>query len=213
MAIPDPPFDRLYSDIKISIPGAIDAVIQQEMYRTFEDFLIETNIWTEEIPFNVEPNKYTYVVTPSGNSGIVRLLMVFDPAQAWPEKRWTQQGIAFQPPNKINLMYSPSTETIWTAAVSKKIVDPQIVHLPVIDDDYTWIIDRYRDAFVHGTLGKLFMQPAKPYSNPQLAGFHRQNYIAKRGRARADVLHANVYGGQRWMYPQGYATTARKGWT
>jgi hypothetical protein len=190
-------------------------VIMQEMWRVFEDFMVETNVWVEEVPFTVQPNVLQYQVTLVGKGSPVRLMMVFDPAAGWPERRWTQQGVRFRPPDQILLYYSPSTATTWTAAFAKKITDPPISPtqpLPTGSDDIDWIIDRYRDCFVHGTLGKLFLQPAKPYSNLQLGQFHRQNYIAKRSRARVDVLHENVYGGQRWMYPQGYATTARKGW-
>jgi hypothetical protein len=212
-------YARLFNDIKIAIPGAIDAVIYQELWRVIEDFLNQTNIWQEEIPFNVNPQTRTYEITPVGKGSIDRLLMVFDPASSWPEKRWVQQGVTFSPPNRINVMYQPSTATMWMAAVSKNIddkdipTDPGAVTLPVFEPDATWIIDRYRDAFRYGTLGYLMMQPAKPYSNPKLGGYNWQNYMAERGRARTEVLHANVYGGQRWMYPQGYATTARKGWT
>lgn len=215
MPVPDPPFDRLFNDIKISIPGAIDAVIAQELWRCMEDFLIGTNIWIEEIPFDVSPSDLIYRVTPVGNGSVVRLMMVYDPANAAPDKRWVQGGIAFEMPDRLHLVYAPSSAATWMAVVSKKITDPPLkATLPMPSmDDATWIIDHYRDAFVHGTLAKLFIQPAKPYSSPQLSQFHRQNYITQRGRARTDALHANVYGGQRWMYPQAYATSARKGWT
>lgn len=213
MPVPAAPFDRLFNDIKLAIPGAIDAVIYQELWRVFEDFFDGTNAWIEEIPVLVTPNVLTYTVTPAGKGCINRLMMVYDPATASPDKRWVQGSIQFLPPDKIRLMYSPSTAKTWIAACSMNIQDPPVNGLPDIDADAVWIIDRYRDAFRFGTLGYMMMQGAKPYSNAKLASYNWQNYVAERGRARSDALHANVYGGQRWMYPQGYATTARKGWT
>ena len=221
MPVPtNPDYVRLFNEIKSNIPAAIDAVIYQELWRVIEDFLNQTNVWVEEIPFIVTPNIRQYTVTPVGKGCIDRLLMVFDPANSAYDKRWTQQGIRFQPPDKVLLAYSPSTQTTWMAAVAKNIDDkdlppdvPTAGQLPVFEPDATWIIDKYRDAFRYGTLGYLMMQPAKPYSNPKLGSFNWQNYVTERGRARTEVLHENVYGGQRWMYPQGYATTARKGWT
>jgi hypothetical protein len=216
----NPLYARLFNEIKANAPAAVDAVIYQELWRVIEDFLNQTNIWVEEIPFEVNPSSKEYQVTPVGKGCIDRLLMVFDPANAAYDKRWTQQGIRFAPPNRILLMYAPSTATTWMAACAKNVDDKDIppgdtfpAQLPVFEPDATWIIDKYRDAFRYGTLGYLMMQPAKPYSNLKLGSFNWQNYVAERGRARTDVLHANVYGGQRWMYPQGYATTARKGWT
>ena len=220
MPIPNnPDYVRLFNEIKSNIPGAIDAIIYQELWRVIEDFLNQTNIWVEEIPFTVEPNVRQYTVTPVGKGCIDRLLMVFDPENSAYDKRWTQQGITFRPPDKIYLMHAPSTQKVWMAAVAKNIDDKDTppgdyaTQLPVFEPDATWIIDKYRDAFRYGTLGYLMMQPAKPYSNPKLGSFNWQNYVTERGKARTEVLHANVYGGQRWMYPQGYATTHRKGWT
>ena len=107
--------------------------------------------------------------------------MVFDPDNSAYDKRWTQQGITFGPPNRIFLMHAPSTQTIWMAAVAKNIDDKDIppggefpAQLPVFEPDATWIIDKYRDAFRYGTLGYLMMQPAKPYSNPKLGAFNWQ---------------------------------------
>lgn len=216
----NPLYARLFNDIKVSIPAAIDAVIYQELWRVIEDFLNQTNIWVEEIPFTVNPQTREYTLTPVGKGCIDRLLMVFDPANAAYDKRWTQQGITFMPPNRVRLMHAPSTQTTWMAAVAKNIDDKDIPPgdnvvspLPVFEPDAGWIIDKYRDAFRYGTLGYMFMQPSKPYSNPKLGSFNWQAYITERGRARTEVLHGTVYGGQRWMYPQGFATTARKGWT
>src|SRR5262245_39781034 len=157
----NPDYVRLWNDIKSNIPAAIDSVIVSELWRTMEDFLDQTNVWVEEIPFNVEPNVMQYTITPS--KGVVdRLLMVFDPANASPDKRWTQQGLRFRPPDQILLAYSPSSMTTWSAAVSKNITDadlppdtPVAEQLPVFDPDHTWIIDRYRDAFRYGTLAYL----------------------------------------------------------
>jgi hypothetical protein len=214
MATPSAPFDRVYNDIKISVPGAIDAVIQQELYRTASDFFDQTNAWTEDIPFNVTPNTLTYTVTPLGKGSINRLMLVYDPAMASPDKRWVQGSIEFIMPDTIQLHVSPSTGTTWHAIVAKQLDEPTSTeNYPDIDTSFYWVISKYRDAFVYGTLGRLFMQPSKPYSNAQLARYNSQNYISERSQARGEILHSQVYNGQRWQFPQAYATTARKGWT
>jgi hypothetical protein len=55
-------------------------------------------------------------------------------------------------------------------------------------------------------------QPAKTYSNPKEAARNMINYVSQRGKARADATKGNVFGGQRWQFPQGYATIRRGGW-
>ena len=214
MPVPNQPWTRLFSDIKISIPGAVDAVIQQELYRTAADFFDQTNIWWEDVPFAVMPNVLSYTLALAGKGSVNRLMLVYDPANAAPDKRWVQGGIEMQMPDVINLSVSPSSATTWNAIVAKQLDEPtDTENYPDIDPSFYWVVGKHRDAFVYGTLGRLFMQPAKPYSNPKLGQYNSQNYMSERNNARVEVLHGNVYGAQRWRFPQGYATTARKGWT
>jgi hypothetical protein len=49
-----------------------------------------------------------------------------------------------------------------------------------IDDD---IFNEYRDAIVHGALGRLMFSPKKPYSNAQLATYHQQQFTIQTGAA------------------------------
>jgi len=213
MPVPTAPWDRVFSDIKIAVPGAVDAVVQQELYRVSIDFFDQTNMWTEEIPIAVDPGTLTYPVTPTGKGQLCRLLLLYDPAMASPDKRWVQGMVTYQPENII-LAHAPSSATTWNAIFSKEPLDPPTAeNYPDIDASFMWILQAYRDAFVTGTLANLYMQPAKPYSNLQLGRMNNQNYISQRSRARVDVLHSYTYNGQRWQFPQAYATTHRKGWT
>jgi len=214
MPIPAAPWDRLFADIKSVIPGAIDAVIRQELWRAVEDFLYETNAWIEEIPVIILPDITAYVVTPTSNSSLERLMIVYDPQHPYGARNWVHSGISFSPPDTIHLAHSPSTETLWMAVFSKNIADPPDASgYPIFPASAEWIVDRYRDAFRYCTLAYLFMQPAKPYSNPKLAAVNSQEYVSLRARARTEINHANVYNGQRWSFPQDYATSSRKGWT
>jgi hypothetical protein len=203
---------RLYSDVKISMPGVTDAVFKQELFRCVKDFMEQTNIWTEDIPVDVEPNVLTYDITLGGAGVCNRLLVVYDPKMS-PYKQWVQNGISMQVPGVITLLYSPSTAVVWHALIAKNITEPvDNESYPELDPDAMWIIDKYRDAFVYGTMARLQYQPAKTYTNPKEAARNNQYYITNRSLARGDAVAANVYGGQRWQFPQGYATINRKGW-
>jgi len=54
--VPASPWTRLFSDVKIDIPGVTAAVFQQVVFRVWKDFCDKTNIWTEDVPIDVEPN-------------------------------------------------------------------------------------------------------------------------------------------------------------
>ena len=57
-----------------------------------------------------------------------------------------------------------------------------------------WLFDEYREPIAHGTLARLMLSPKKPYSNIDLAAYHRQQFIVKTAAAgaRAATRHARA---------------------
>lgn len=215
MTVPLTPWDRLYSDVKISVPAVTDAVYAQELYRCVKDFVEMTNIWQETVPITGLPNTLSYPFTLAGKGTAYRLLIVYDPVISTNpnDRRWIQNSVGMQVPSTIVIGYAPSSSRQWEAIVSKSINDVNDDNQPDIDDEDQWFIDRYRDALYYGTLARLQRQPAKPYTNAQLAKDNMQQYITQRGKARTDVMKQNTFGAQSWTFPQTFATVTRKGWT
>jgi hypothetical protein len=215
MTIPKTPWDRLYADVKVALPGVTDAVYAQELFRCAKDFFDQTNIWQEIVPITGLPNTVTYPFTVAGKGTPNRLLMIYDPTlSANPnDLRWIQNSVSMQTPGVIAVGYAPSAQVQWEAVIAKNIEDPVTTdNQPDVDTADWWIIDKYRDAFYYGTLARLQRQPTKPYSNPGLARDNMQQYITQRGKARTDTIKKNSFGAQAWIFPQNYATVARKGW-
>jgi hypothetical protein len=214
MTVPNQPWERLYADIKIDVPGVTDAVLQQKLFQCAKDFIEQTNIWTEEVPITGMPNVTVYPFTLAGMGVPNRLMILYDPAISVPNNyRWVQSGVSMPIPGTIQVRYAPSTQVDWVAVIGKSITDPSDAEgYPELDADYGWIVDKYRMAFYYGTLARLEAQPAKPYSNPNLASAHNRLYITERSKARTDVLKQNTFGAQAWSYPQAFASITRKGW-
>lgn len=206
------PWPHLFADVKIDIPGVTDAVYKQVLFRTFKDFCDKTNIWQEEVEFVAKPDGHLYPA-PVTKGFPNRLMLVYDPAMQHPDKKWVQGGITMPQPGWISLSYPPSSDVTWKAVYAKTPTDPTDAdkHPDMEPWDY-WIVDKYRECLYFGTLGRLQASPSKPYSNTGLAKYNLQNYRSELGKARTDVLKANMYGGQRWMFPQSFSTVSRKGW-
>jgi hypothetical protein len=211
--LPDPPWGRVYADVKLTMPGLTDAVFWNMVYQVLNDFFDRTNIWTEEAPMNVEPNVLSYNITLTKFGIPNRLMLVYNPAYSPPDKQWVQGGVGMMKPGVITLRYAPSEAATWSAVVAKTLSTVGSDGIPDIDPSDWWIIDKYADGFMYGIMGRLQLSPAKTYSNAKLGASNWQTYVAERSKARTDALKANVFGGQRWMYPQSFATTTRKGWT
>src|SRR5262245_2602084 len=183
--LPSVAWGRIFSDVKLYIPGSIDAVIQQELWAVVADFTDATNMWTEEIPINVNPNQRSYPVTPAGKGQVDRLMLVYDPKNAAPDKRWVQSGIQFRMPGFIDLSYAPSSATVWNAVVAKTLIDPpNSDNYPDMDLTALWIPQNYRDTLTQGVLARMYAQPAKPCSNAQLARRAHAEHISGRSTPR-----------------------------
>lgn len=213
MTVPASPWDRLFADVKISLPGVTHAVYAQELFRCVKDFMDKTNIWQETVTINGLANVLTYSFTVTKGTPN-RLLMFYDPATSTnPNFRYWAANASMQVPGVIVIAYPPSNPVSWRAVVAKNIQNPVTPDLqPDIDATSQWIVDKYRDAFFYGTLARLQRQPIKPYTNMGMSKDNMQHYIAERGKARTDAIKMNTFGAQAWTYPQTFATVSRKGW-
>ena len=211
MSTPSSPWARSYNDVKMHIPGLTDAVHKQMLYHIMNDFLDRTNAWIEEIPIAITPPTKSYAFAPAHKGEINRLLVLYDPAQPNPPKKWAGAATMYKP-GVIELVQAPANAATWNAVVSKTLDTLDDSGYPEIEAADQWLISKYGDAFMYGVLSRLMAMPAKPYSNTKLAQQHWQTYVAERSKARTDQLKMNVFGAQNWAFPQEFATVSRKGW-
>jgi hypothetical protein len=218
------PFDRIFADIRKDVPSVPDAVLRQELFRVMDDFTQTTNIWQEHVVVRITPPTMTYAFTTHDGKPN-RLLTVYEakyevnplieppatPQLVPPNRYWPGGRVTMRVPGVIQLWNQPSFETDWAVVVAKRTSEPLgAENYPIIDD---WIVDKYADTIGRGVLARLQLEPQKPYSNPMLASANQRAYYSGRSLARANDGHANVYGAQNWIYPQAWATVARKPWT
>jgi hypothetical protein len=54
------------------------------------------------------------------------------------------------------------------------------------------LFDEYREAIVHGALARLMLSPGKPYTNPQFAAYHQQQFAVKAAAAGVRAARSNA---------------------
>ena len=198
--------NRLMDNARIKLPGALDNAIQIELFSVLNEFFQETNIWYEDIDFDVSvtsqsyfenPDAYTYQILPLEGGTINRLIGVVNSSGF-------AQRASMPTPGFVILAYSPNTAETYTARVTKTITDPVTREgYPVFP---AWILSKYGNDILDGLLGRMMGQIAKPYSSPQIAAVHLRNFKQAINKARAEVMHGNVYRGQNWRFPQSFAS-------
>lgn len=197
---------RLMNDMRLRLPGALDNVIQQEMFAAINEFFQESNVWRQDVPFSTVAGTDTYPITPTGVAAINRLMWVYDTTN-WNNNNGTASAYncpavaaTMATPGTIVLDVAPSTVRSLVATVGLTLADP------ADSNNYpqfpTWIMSKYRSDFFDGVLGRMMSQPAKPYSNQQLAVYHLRRWRGAISKARVETRRKNSYGLQAWRFPQ-----------
>lgn len=204
-----PAYDRLLDNIRINLPGALDNIIQLELFNTFKDFCRYTKAWQECIPLDVTPASKCYNFSATGGDP-EWLLGVWPPSNTQPDGTDPPSEIspgrpgplpAIMPqPGVLHLQYAPNMEQTYNVVVSLTVTDPLTrTGLPIFPE---WLLEKHQDALQEGTISRMMLQGSKPYTSKEGALFHGGVYRKLRNETRNAVNIGNVYGGQRWQFPQ-----------
>jgi len=200
--------ERLIKNARISLPGSLDDAILLEFFNVMDQFFRESSIWTEGIPFTAYPHEplgTVYYIEPESVSTIVRLISVSN-------VNGFAQRCLMSVPGEITFMYSPPSQEpdvdyTYTAEVALSITDP------VQRDGYPefpqWMLEKYHTGILSGLIGRMMAQPAKPYSNLQLAQAHMAAFRKTISVAGTESLHRNVNNAQAWVFPRSFSTRRR----
>lgn len=196
--------NRLMDNARIRLPGALDAALQLELFSVLNEFFQVSNIWYEDVQFQVnpttvnylnDPNAYTYPIYPTAGT-ITRLIGVVD-ANGYPQRAYMPEL------GSLVLAYSPNTAQTYTARVALTVTDP--VTREGYPDFPDWIMNKYGNDILDGLLGRMMSQLAKPYSSTTMAQYHLKNFKQAVNQAKVEATHQNVYRGQNWRFPQTFA--------
>jgi hypothetical protein len=183
---------RIVNNAQVHLPGAIEAVFKQELYNVCDEFFKTTNAWQELVPFTTIQDKRVYEVVPT--VGIFVRLMEVKDGEDFPRAAVMDQDMF------VVLRDSPTGGSNYMAALAVTCVDPtKRDGWPEVPVE---LLSKYYDAMTEGLLGRMMLQPAKPYSNPEIGTLHQRRFHNIMAIARTDVLHASTYNVQNWRFPR-----------
>jgi hypothetical protein len=201
--------NRLMDHARIRLPGALDAAIQMELFSALDEFFQKSNIWFEDIAFDVTPTADTYLSNPGAftyelvpdQGTVTRLVGVVNSQGAVQHATMPTLG-------DVVLGYSPNADDTYTARVALTVTDPVTREgYPEFPD---WVLNKYGSEILDGVLGRMMSQIAKPYTSPNIAMVHLKKFKAAVSQAKVEASHENVYRGQSWRFPQGYASRSSR---
>lgn len=188
--------NRLMDNLRVRLPGAVDTALQMELFNALTEFFMGSNIWRENIEIYVVPDVTNYDLTPMGNAKVVRLMSVED------NNKFPVSASIDLITQELALAQAPANAATYVAQVALSVDDP------VDKEGYpqfpAWVLSVYQSDIIDGVLARMMSQPAKPYSNTQLAIYHERRFASAIAMARAEAQRRYVYGGQTWRFPQSF---------
>lgn len=210
--------DFVLNDLRIKLPGASDSGILQELWNVIKEFLQDSNSWIEKQKLLVTAGTNTYNITPKDGGQIIRLVGVLDgnwvPAKAAMQ---TLGQLCIVQPITVTSIDQPLNPRATSATGPWQVCVVKNIQLPGTKDKLPiapqFVLQVYSGTIIDGVLGKMMIQQGKTYTNVPQARYHLARFRDGIGIARTDVWNQNVQGGQRWAFPQQFATHSQRGYT
>lgn len=181
-------------NLRIRLPGAIDDALRMELFNTLNEFFMGSNVWREDLEVSVSAGTKNYDLTPSGSARVVRLMGTKD------DNGFPINAFVDLITQELVLPETPSTSGTYTAQVALSVDDP--TNSEGYPQFPPWVVNIYQSDIIDGVLARMMSQPAKPYSNSQMAILHSRRFANAVALARAEANRRYVYGGQTWRFPQ-----------
>lgn len=178
--------------------GAIDAVMIHELFAVLDEFFQDSNIWQEEVVVTTTADEQDYeIIIATASATVTRLMAAIHNDGKIKADMRNELGV-------LHLQDPWNAGSEITVCVALTVLEPTDADdLPVVPE---WILTKYWRGILDGLLARMESQPSKPYTNTTLATYHGRSFKRTVSRARAEANSAHLYGGQRWQFPQNFAT-------
>lgn len=195
-------YARFINELRVELPGASDAGIYQAMFGVFHEFFETTNAWQEDINVAVIADDAIYQLTVAEGGEFKRIIGIVN------ENGSPVGAFKCDLTGLVTFKNAPIAAAVWVARVAKTVGTP-------VDRDGKpqvpeWTFAQFYQCLVAGVLGRLMMQPKKPYSNPNLARAHWGRFRNLMGDAKTAVAKGNTFDAQAWAFPRGFRTNSQR---
>lgn len=176
----NPDVQRIYDNVLAILPAATLPVVQLALWNAIEEFAIRSTYFRHKAYWQMAPGVYTVDFNPLSASQIV--VWVIEQHGLW---QWEIRP----PATLVDLQTPNAARSGWAVLVWRPASFDAVKRLGAFPELWsTWF-----ETILDGTLFRLYGQPIKPWSSPQLAQYHGQRFRQGLNRARdvAERLHSD----------------------
>ena len=186
--------DRLINDARTQLPGAIDAALAAELYKVVDEACRDGWIWRETITVPFVEGVSTYEIAPS-DTEIVHVFSISHPTYGMYGVTAEFGNVTL--PFEVTFAHEVDDPFHVVAALTPTLAATDIESYLPRD---MW--SEHHRLLLSGLLSRMMLQPAKPYSNPQLGMGHRGVFRQLLVEARHKARTGGVVGAQLWRFPK-----------
>lgn len=185
----DPGAELLYDNVQMQVPAVALAAIKLALWNTIEDFYQQSTARQEHVFWKMAAGVQTIDFNPFDATWLVAWVLHFNGLSS----------AKIEPPGLLRDLTFPVPETersgeAWLAL--KPVSFDAVIACGAPELWSMWF-----ETILSGTLYRLYGQPAKPYSSPQLAQFHGRAYRSGVAQARDIARRGFSDGGGNWRFP------------
>lgn len=183
-------FTKLFNNVRVHIPGAVDEMVKQELWNTMDDFFTLSRVWKDEADLPVYADTTVHYTKP--NQG--RTIFLYS------LKKGTRDiNATMKVPNTIVLEQAPTTNDTYVRVLDLScIFEVDASGYPIFPD---WVLDKHLLCIQEGLISRLMAQPAKPYTNESLAILRSRKFRDMCAIAKHEAEQGNRRGMQNWVFP------------
>jgi hypothetical protein len=186
---PNPDVQRIYDNVLAITPSMTLPLMQVALWNAIEEFAIRSTYFRHKAYWQMACGVTTVDFNPLSASQIV----------VWVLDQWGLTQWEVRPPATLVDLQTPlAARTGWALLAWKPTSFATVCQLGAFPELWsTWF-----ETILDGTMFRLYGQPAKPWSSPQLAQYHGTRFRQGMARARdiAERLHSNQQSPRR-QYP------------
>jgi hypothetical protein len=170
---------RLYDNIQAVLPGVTLPLIEMALWNAVQEFCIRGTYYRSTVYWAMAPGVSTVDFNPVDANTLVVWVLHVNGLTHW----------SIDPPALLVDLLPPTAQRNGWAVLALRPRAFDEVRLNALPELFTtWF-----ETMLDGTLFRLYGQPAKPWSSPQLAQYHGTRFRQgiNRGRDIAERLHSD----------------------
>lgn len=204
----DAKIDTWLRDLLPLTPGCVPRVRKRAVILACREFFERSAAWRVTIgPRRLKANKKRYYMSPY--DAYADIVQVFSAElRGYPLRKLDRRPAGTEPDAAEPMAYyleGPDQVRLWPVS-AVDVEDALTFHVALTPKQTVTHLPRvaathFYDAIFDGAAGRLMGQPAKPYTNPQLAQYHMQRFQGAIGRY-AGIAKQGFMNAPSWQFPR-----------